>query len=537
MAPAADQELTLVCDEDYPPLSYIDGGVLRGFDTELAEALAVRLGTTITVESAPWTEALERTAIGQADILSGVIKTAGRTSTLAFTIPYLEDNYVIFRRSDLIVKQLPDLQKARLIMLEGDAAIETWVIPNGLATNMRTCRGFSRAFEALELGEADYTIAPRALGLNLVSKRGYRSIQPWGRPLFSSSFALAVGIDKQVLLAELNDAIIALSRDGTLARLEDRWKTGVSITAYDTQRIPSWLPIVLVSLLSVAGLGLFLLFSIRRSLAEHKRRSSTDRDILRAILDTGNDAIWWFDEHAELLGSNARALATPRSLQEEARSQAKQFCARCSDPVFAQGRDEDPDETTECTLLEAGPLVPFPIIVVRHNMSRELLALKTSERELSTELALCHARLREMARYDPNTGLLRRGALIDTLEEQADIARRRADTLKLTMLRIKDLRQLNRRFTHAKVDHMLETISHGIRTLLQEDEYAGTLHTACYVLGTTGHSDDDKEFVVSALRQLVHDAGIPKDHPVQIAAIELSAYNSIGILESLEGAE
>ncbi len=532
----ADRSLTLVCDRDYPPLSFLEGGILRGFDPDLAQALAPLLGAEITVQSAPWAAALEDTASGKADILSGVIKTSGRESRLAFSIPYLEDNYVIFRRSDLAVKQLPDLQKARLIMLEGDAAIETWVVPNGLSDNMSTCSGFTEAFEALENGDADYTVSPRALGLDLVAQRNYQSIKIWGRPLFSSSFALAVKSENQALLARLNDAIIALSRNGTLARLEERWKTGVNITSYDTQRVPSWLPLVLVSVLSGAGILLFLIITLRRSLAEHKRRTSADRDILSAILDTGSDAIWWFDEEANMLGANARAIAAPPALQEEAIARARRLCTQCGDTLVPPATpDETDDDAPEAVRLEAGPTLHAPIIAVRRNMSRELYALKTSERELSTELALCHARLREITRYDPATGLLRRGALVDLLCDYADIARRRADTLKIAFIRVKDLRRLNSRYSHTAVDRMLERIASGIRSLLEENECAGTIHTAFYVLSAAQNNFEDRENLIPALEKLVREAGIPEDHPVDIAAIETSANTAEDILAALEG--
>src|SRR5688572_11810597 len=58
--------LVLVGNRDYPPLSYLENGLARGFDVDVARAVATKIGREVRIELMDWATARQRVLDGSA---------------------------------------------------------------------------------------------------------------------------------------------------------------------------------------------------------------------------------------------------------------------------------------------------------------------------------------------------------------------------------------------------------------------------------------------------------------------------------------
>src|SRR5215212_3153411 len=81
LCPAAGADLkpiTFLGDKDYPPIAYLEDGVAKGMDVDLARALGQRLQREVRIELMDWNLAQEKISRGEADGLLGTSITEER---------------------------------------------------------------------------------------------------------------------------------------------------------------------------------------------------------------------------------------------------------------------------------------------------------------------------------------------------------------------------------------------------------------------------------------------------------------------------
>src|SRR5829696_7734603 len=74
----------VVGDRDYAPLSYLDAGVPRGFDVDVAEVLARTWGRPVRIELMEWERAQQKVRTGEADVLLGMSVSEERRAEYDF---------------------------------------------------------------------------------------------------------------------------------------------------------------------------------------------------------------------------------------------------------------------------------------------------------------------------------------------------------------------------------------------------------------------------------------------------------------------
>ena len=66
-AAAETKPLLLLGDKDYPPITYLDQGVPKGLDVDLALELGKQMGRPIQVQLMDWDTAQHKALAGEAD--------------------------------------------------------------------------------------------------------------------------------------------------------------------------------------------------------------------------------------------------------------------------------------------------------------------------------------------------------------------------------------------------------------------------------------------------------------------------------------
>ena len=193
---------------------------LAGFEVEIADALARRLGVRAEFVQNDWQTLIPSLERGDFDVaLNGIEVTPARRARIAFTRPYYAfAETLVVRRDEGPVRGLGDLRGARVGTLEGSLALDLLRAAPGVEAVLY--EGVEEPYLDLERGRLravllDNIIAAR-YGLPRATLRAAGTVG-------EGVYAIAVRPDEPELLRAVDGALAAVMGDGELRRILERW--------------------------------------------------------------------------------------------------------------------------------------------------------------------------------------------------------------------------------------------------------------------------------------------------------------------------
>jgi len=301
------QEYLVGGDSDYPPFTFIDKtGKPSGLEVDVLEAIAASNDIKVNFQLSSWDSALSNFKTGKTDIIIGIIFSEEREKFLDFTIPIHTEYYSIFIRKDLPFNDLSSLYDYRLVALDEDVSIEKYLIPMGLFNNYVLAKSIPEALSAIELGLADYVLAPNLLGLNVIRNNKYQNIEIKGPSIIPSIYCMAVKKGDTQLLNILNNGISELRRNGKLTEIQEKWKVYEQddFKYKRTAKIIGIIFIIAFVLLILVFIWVWLLrLQIKKqteSINLKNQELQKSEEKFRIITENSSDIIWHLDSNFHL---------------------------------------------------------------------------------------------------------------------------------------------------------------------------------------------------------------------------------------------
>jgi polar amino acid transport system substrate-binding protein len=200
----------------------MDPNHLVGFEVDLSAKLAERLGVKARPVHGQWDKLLELLERGDFDVAMNGIEVADEKRRVCLlTKPYfIAEERLTVRRADVGAPRSLEALKGRKV----------GTLPNSLAERILTRAGAlvrtydggqNEIYEDLRLGRTDAVLLDGPIA------KFYGDIEPELETVEGSfgevSYAIAVPLGDEALLAELNASLDALAKDGTLAAIYQRW--------------------------------------------------------------------------------------------------------------------------------------------------------------------------------------------------------------------------------------------------------------------------------------------------------------------------
>jgi PAS domain S-box-containing protein len=298
------QEYVVGGDFDYAPFSFIDKtGKPSGLEIDVLEAIAASSGIKLNFQLSRWDNALSYIQSGKTDIIVGIIFSEEREEFFDFTIPIHTEYYSIFIRKDLPFKDLSSLYDYRLVALDKDASIDKYLIPMGLYKDYSLAPSLPEALSVIELGLADYVLAPNLLGLNEIEKNKYQNIEIRGPSIIPSIYCMAIRKGNTELLNILNNGITELRRNGKLPEILEKWKVyEQDDSKYNRIAKNLWIVFTIaVVLLILVFIWVWLLrLQIKKkteSINLKNQELQKSEEKFRVITENSSDIIWHLDSN------------------------------------------------------------------------------------------------------------------------------------------------------------------------------------------------------------------------------------------------
>ena len=210
----------------YPPIIFKQAGQITGVEADLARLLGTRLGRPVHFVEVVWDRQIDALMAGQTDIImSGMSVTEARTVRIAFSDPYLEGGLMAAVRSEDAVRY-----GSREALLQTDGVVGALDRTTG---DVFVQRNFPNARRITLSLASDGALALRRRTIDvfvhdgpsiawLVSTNEADLAGIWV-PLNRENLAWGIRRDDPALLAQVNEALAAWKRDGTLNEVLVRW--------------------------------------------------------------------------------------------------------------------------------------------------------------------------------------------------------------------------------------------------------------------------------------------------------------------------
>jgi len=226
---ASGPDLRVGIAPSYPPLAFMKDGVLTGIEPDLAQQLGKQTGRTVRYEIIPFDHLIPALQSGQIDlVMAGMSITAERQKLVNFTDSYLKiGQMLLIREKDVrrFPKVLFDQAAGIRIGVERGTTGEQYALKTfawGGVTHFDTTEAGVRA---LEQGGIDCFVhdAPTVWRFSADIATQRPGLIGLFEPLTDEPLAWAVRKDNPALLAQLNQELALMRREGRLQEILNKW--------------------------------------------------------------------------------------------------------------------------------------------------------------------------------------------------------------------------------------------------------------------------------------------------------------------------
>lgn len=205
----------------YPPFGFIENGKLAGFDLELGNEVARRLGAKAQWEKIDFSGLLPALSSRRVDILiTAMTWTPERAQRIAFSRPYYNSGIAGAFKAGKPVATPADLA-GKVVAVQIGSAGERFVRELGTAKEVKTYNDFLLAFADVESGRADVVVNTLPVVRYNASRRPSKLqvSDTWDQ----RDVGINTRLEDQRLLAAINGIMDDLAREGFLKKLDEKW--------------------------------------------------------------------------------------------------------------------------------------------------------------------------------------------------------------------------------------------------------------------------------------------------------------------------
>jgi cystine transport system substrate-binding protein len=207
-----------------PPWTYVDANNQpAGYDVEVAREIARRIGVAKVVFVADaYKNFVEGLKAGKYDVvMNDLTPTPERARQVDFAEAYGAEDFRIFVRSKRTdINSIKDLHGKRVGVTTGTSN-ETWARQNLKGSDIRTYDNGGFAYSDMNNGRIDVAIASHFSGQMYVRTLKL-PIKEVGEPLVYQLSAPAIPKGQPALRAAIDEAVLAMLKDGTIDRIARR---------------------------------------------------------------------------------------------------------------------------------------------------------------------------------------------------------------------------------------------------------------------------------------------------------------------------
>ena len=224
--------ITIGFDNTFVPMGFEEmNGQYTGFDIDLAEAVSEKLGFKVQFQPIDWDMKETELQNGTIDaIWNGYSATDERREKVAFSIPYMENQQVLVAKKSQQIRSVEDMKDKTLGAQAGSSGYLDFEAQPDLLKNRvkdqkaNQYQSFNEALIDLKNDRIDALLIDRVYANYYLQSEGIlNDYNIFSAEFESESFAVGVRPADKRLLQSLNQAFIALYKEGKFQEISQKW--------------------------------------------------------------------------------------------------------------------------------------------------------------------------------------------------------------------------------------------------------------------------------------------------------------------------
>lgn len=217
---------TVGFDQDFPPMGFLgDDGEYTGFDIELAEEVANRLGLVFQPQPIAWDAKDMELEAGNIDCIWNGFTMNGREDSYTWSEPYMDNSQVIVVDPDSGITSLADLA-GKVVEVQVDssaqAALEDDPELTGTFAQLVTTPDYNTAFMDLEQGAVDAIAMDVIVAGYQIQQRGSDFVI-LDETIASEVYGIGFKKGNTGLRDQVQAVLEDMAADGTMTEISEKW--------------------------------------------------------------------------------------------------------------------------------------------------------------------------------------------------------------------------------------------------------------------------------------------------------------------------
>lgn len=215
------EPLTVGSDIPYPPFEQGKPGNYTGFDIELMEAIAEKMGRKAEFQDTSFETIFRDVAQGKFEaVVSAATITEEREKAVDFSNPYYLSEQAVLVKENSSIQSLEDLDGKTVAAQQGTTGLELAKEELG-GSEIRPFPEGPDAVNALKAGTVEGVIIDAPVAQNAVEKSG--GVEIAEKVPTEEEYGIAVAQGEGELLEEINEALKEVEDDGTYKTIYEKW--------------------------------------------------------------------------------------------------------------------------------------------------------------------------------------------------------------------------------------------------------------------------------------------------------------------------
>jgi ABC-type amino acid transport substrate-binding protein len=215
------EPLTVGSDIPYPPFEQGKSGNYTGFDIELMEAIAEKMGRKAEFQDTSFETIFRDVAQGKFEaVVSAATITEEREQAVDFSNPYYLSEQAVLVKEGSDVKSLEDLEGKTVAAQQGTTGLELAKEELG-GSEIRPYPEGPDAVNALKSGTVEGVIIDAPVAQNAVEKSG--GVEIAEKVPTEETYGIAVAQGDTELLDEINKALEEVEKEGAYKKIYEKW--------------------------------------------------------------------------------------------------------------------------------------------------------------------------------------------------------------------------------------------------------------------------------------------------------------------------
>lgn len=223
-------KLILGLDDSFPPMGFRDDADnIVGFDIDLAQAVAKKLGVELVLQPIEWSAKEQELKTKNIDcIWNGFSVTPDRLEKLTMSIPYMENSIAMVVTKNSGIKNKADMAGKVLAVQGGSSAEEALNsdenkdFRESLGEINSSFKDYVTALMDLETGNSDAVLMDSVVANYMINEAG-KDFIILDDNLVAEEYAIGFRKGEQALADAVNQTLKDLKADGTVEKISTKW--------------------------------------------------------------------------------------------------------------------------------------------------------------------------------------------------------------------------------------------------------------------------------------------------------------------------